>query len=84
MQVCEAAGIRAVMITGDHPLTASTVASELGMLKDRRVVTGRDLEAMSDDDLERDVATSRSTRASRPRTSCASSPPGRAAARSSR
>jgi Ca2+-transporting ATPase len=56
VQVCEAAGIRPVMITGDHPLTASTVATELGMLKGRRVVSGRDLDAMSDDDLERDVA----------------------------
>ena len=34
VQTCEVAGIRAVMITGDHPLTASTIASELGMLKD--------------------------------------------------
>ena len=56
VQTCEAAGIRAVMITGDHPLTASTIASELGMLKDWRVVSGRDLEAMSDADLQRDVA----------------------------
>ena len=38
MQTCEAAGIRAVMITGDHPLTASTIASELGMLKAARGV----------------------------------------------
>jgi Ca2+-transporting ATPase len=56
IQVCETAGIRAVMITGDHPLTARTIAIELGMLKDWRVVSGRDLEAMSDRDLERDVA----------------------------
>jgi Ca2+-transporting ATPase len=56
VQTCEAAGIQPVMITGDHPLTASTIADELGMLKDRRVVSGRDLEAMSDGDLERDVA----------------------------
>ena len=55
VQVCEVAGIRAVMITGDHPLTARAVASELGMLKDWRVITGRDLDAMSDDDLKRDV-----------------------------
>ncbi len=52
----EAAGIRAVMITGDHPLTASTVAREIGLLTDRRVVSGRDLEVMSDSELERDVA----------------------------
>ena len=56
VQTCETAGIRAVMITGDHPLTAATVARELGMLTSGRVVSGRDLEAMSDADLEREVA----------------------------
>ena len=35
---CKTAGIRAVMITGDHPLTASTVARELGLLDGGRVV----------------------------------------------
>jgi len=56
MRTCEAAGIRAVMITGDHPLTAATVAREVGMLTNGRVVSGRELEVMSDADLERDVA----------------------------
>jgi Ca2+-transporting ATPase len=55
VETCEAAGIRAVMITGDHPLTAKTIASELGLLDGHRVVTGRDLDSMRDEDLERDV-----------------------------
>ncbi|HEY5132188.1 MAG TPA: cation-translocating P-type ATPase [Candidatus Krumholzibacteriaceae bacterium] len=52
---CEQAGIRTVMITGDHPLTARAVASELGLLKTGRVVTGAELEAMSETEFEREV-----------------------------
>ena len=55
VDTCVTAGIRPVMITGDHPLTASTIARELGMLGNRRVVSGRDLEAMTDEDLAREV-----------------------------
>jgi P-type Ca2+ transporter type 2C len=55
IRVCEEAGIRPVMITGDHPLTAQAVAGELGLLKTGRIVTGAALEAMSDQDLEREV-----------------------------
>ena len=52
----EAAGIRVVMITGDHPHTASAVAEELGLSRADRVVTGTELDAMSDDELERGVS----------------------------
>jgi Ca2+-transporting ATPase len=52
---CERAGIRVVMITGDHPLTAQAVARELGLLKTGHAVTGAELEDMSDEELERDV-----------------------------
>lgn len=55
INTCEQAGIKPVMITGDHPLTAQAVAGELGLLKNGYVVTGSELEEMSDADLERDV-----------------------------
>ncbi len=53
--VCKSAGIRAVMITGDHAATAEAIAREIGLLENYRVVTGRDLDAMSDDDLYNNV-----------------------------
>ncbi len=44
------------MITGDHPLTAQAVARELGLLDGRAAsVTGAELEAMDDAELEREV-----------------------------
>ncbi len=52
---CEEAGIKPVMITGDHPATARAVGRELGLLKKGRIVTGAELEAMTDEELERDV-----------------------------
>ncbi|HOD49375.1 MAG TPA: cation-translocating P-type ATPase [Candidatus Hydrogenedentes bacterium] len=55
IQMCEQAGIRPVMITGDHPLTAQAVAQELGLLKGGRVVTGAELEDMSEDEFDREV-----------------------------
>jgi Ca2+-transporting ATPase len=55
IQRCEQAGIKPVMITGDHPVTAEAVARELGLLKTGRVITGSELEAMSEPDFERAV-----------------------------
>ena len=55
IQTCEQAGIKVVMITGDHPLTAQAVARELGLLKSGRVITGAELEAMSEAEFEREV-----------------------------
>ena len=55
IETCERAGIRVLMITGDHPLTAETIARELGLLKGGRVVTGAELRNLDDLALEREV-----------------------------
>ncbi|MCL6579111.1 MAG: cation-translocating P-type ATPase, partial [Candidatus Bathyarchaeota archaeon] len=53
---CEKAGIKTVMITGDHKLTAVAVAKEIGMMKENSLVlTGAELDAMSEQDFEKIV-----------------------------
>jgi len=47
----EGAGIRPIMITGDHPVTAQVIARELGIVADGRAITGAELAATSDDSL---------------------------------
>ncbi|MEZ4659489.1 MAG: cation-translocating P-type ATPase [Caldilineaceae bacterium] len=49
---CRTAGIRPVMITGDHPLTAQAIARELDISGNDRVLTGQQLAAMSIPELE--------------------------------
>jgi P-type Ca2+ transporter type 2C len=51
----ESAGIRTVMITGDHPETAEAVARELHILKQGRVVTGSELDAWDEAQLEKEI-----------------------------
>lgn len=45
------AGIRPIMITGDHPLTAVTIAKDLGISRNDEVITGQALSQMSDEEL---------------------------------
>lgn len=56
VEKCEQAGIRVVMITGDHPSTARAVAGELGILKTGRIVTGAEIEDMGQDEFQRVAA----------------------------
>ncbi len=50
---CRTAGIRTIMITGDHPDTARTIAAELGMTeRDGRVITGLELDRMTPEELD--------------------------------
>ena len=53
---CRAAGIRPVMVTGDHPGTAAAVAARVGLGDDGRLLTGAELDGMSDDDLRAALA----------------------------
>lgn len=56
LRVASGAGIRTVMVTGDHPHTAAAIASELGMIGPREeVVTGAMLDRWSDEDLAHHV-----------------------------
>jgi len=53
---CRRAGIRPVMITGDHAITASAIAQELGILTGNRgVLTGAELDRLSDQELQKAV-----------------------------
>ncbi len=52
VRTCRLAGIKPVMITGDHPLTAKKVAEEVGILDKGLVLTGEELDRLSDEDLE--------------------------------
>ncbi len=49
---CVSAGIRPIMITGDHPLTARRIAAELGIASAAPALTGRELDAMTGAELE--------------------------------
>lgn len=56
VKLCQRAGIRPIMITGDHKATAVAIASELGILrKDDRAITGAELSKLSKDEFSRQV-----------------------------
>ena len=56
VEKCKTAGIKTVMITGDHKITATAIAKKLGILENEdEAITGLELEKMSDEELERNV-----------------------------
>ena len=55
VEKCAAAGIKVVMITGDHPITAKAIAGDLGIAKRGRVVTGAELDRIADETLRDEI-----------------------------
>ena len=56
VETCIQAGIRPIMITGDHKITATAIAKEIGIMKDGyKAMDGMELEAMSDEELKNTV-----------------------------
>ena len=56
VEKCKTAGIKTVMITGDHKITATAIAKKLGILEnEEEAITGLDLERMTDEELEKNI-----------------------------
>ncbi|MFH1790016.1 MAG: HAD-IC family P-type ATPase [bacterium] len=55
MKLCQQAGIRPIIITGDHKLTAKAIFMELGIKVDGNIAEGKDLDKWSDDELDKKV-----------------------------
>jgi Ca2+-transporting ATPase len=57
IKICTKAGVRIVMITGDNGITAKSIAGKIGIPHSNEVITGKELEDMSDDELRKRIKT---------------------------
>ncbi|OWP56620.1 MAG: hypothetical protein B2I17_04685 [Thermoplasmatales archaeon B_DKE] len=55
IKLCQNAGIRVIMLTGDHPVTAATIGGMVGIKNGKLLLTGDQISAMSDDELSRAI-----------------------------
>ena len=56
VNICRRAGIKTVMITGDHIATAKAIAKDLGILKNNDLaITGKELDRLSDEELQKNI-----------------------------
>lgn len=56
VEECAAAGVKTVMITGDHPNTASAIAREIKLENPSRYLTGQDLDQLADEELASEIS----------------------------
>lgn len=55
IEQCAAAGIKVIMITGDYPATARSIAAQIGLPQSESVLTGKDLQSMSTEELQQQI-----------------------------
>jgi len=55
VQDCLTAGIKVMMITGDYPGTAKSIAAQIGLPSDGKIITGSEMAALSDDELKKQI-----------------------------
>ncbi len=55
LNLCKTAGIRSIMITGDHPITAKAIAQQIGFDNNLKIITGSDLDKLNDKELKEAV-----------------------------
>jgi Ca2+-transporting ATPase len=53
---CQSAGVKVIMITGDYPVTAKSIAEQIGLPAVGKIITGDELNKMSDDELKKNIS----------------------------